>query len=91
MSYLFITTYQFFFPIEKKTVCNKVIKRLKNSPADDYYQYCQCWFLEYEAHTLKPWYNEPWYSEFCVIENKTELPFWGFTKHIIFDKVNYSI
>ena len=31
--------------------------------------------------TLKPWY----------IVNKTQLPFWGFTKHITFDIVNYSI
>ena len=42
-------------------------------------------------YTLKPWYNEPRYSEFYDKRNKTQLPFWGFTKHIIFDKVNYSI
>ena len=44
--------------------------------------------------TLKPWYNEPRYSEFRNIVNKTQFPFWGFTKHITFDilsKVNYSI
>ena len=39
--------------------------------------------------TLKPWYNEPQYSEFCNIVNKTQLPFWGFTKHMTFDIVNY--
>ena len=43
------------------------------------------------THTLKPWYNEPRYSEFRDIVNKTQLPFWGFTKHITFDIVNYSI
>ena len=42
-------------------------------------------------HTLKTRYNEPGYSEFCNIVNKTQLPFWGFTKHITFDIVNYSI
>ena len=41
--------------------------------------------------TLKPRYNEPRYSEFCDIVNKTQLPFLGFTKHITFDIVNYSI
>ena len=41
--------------------------------------------------TLKPWYNKPQYSEFCDIVNKTQLPFWRFTKHITFDIVNYSI
>ena len=41
--------------------------------------------------TLKPRYNEPRYSEFCNIVNKTQLPFWGFTKYITFDIVNYSI
>ena len=40
---------------------------------------------------LKPWYNEPQYSEFHTIVNKTQLPFWGFTKHITFDIVNYLI
>ena len=30
-------------------------------------------------------YNIPQYSEFRDIVNKTQLPFWGFTKHIIFD------
>ena len=33
--------------------------------------------------TLKPWYNEPQYSEFRDIVNKT--------KHITFDIVNYSM
>ena len=44
--------------------------------------------------TLKPRYNESGYSEFCDIVNKTQLPYWGFTKHITFDIyyiVNYSI
>ena len=41
--------------------------------------------------TLKPWYNEPWYSEFHDIVNKTQLSFWGFAKHITFDIVKYSI
>ena len=36
-------------------------------------------------YTLKSWYNEPWYSDFCYIVNKTQLPFWGFTMHITFD------
>ena len=40
--------------------------------------------------TLKPQYNEPWYSEFRHIVTKTQLPFWGFTKHITFSIVNYS-
>ena len=44
-----------------------------------------------ECHTLKPRYNEPRYSEFHDIVKKTQLPFCGFTKHIIFDIVNYSI
>ena len=43
------------------------------------------------SSTLKPRYNEPWYSEFCNIVNKPQVPFWGFTKHITFDIVNYSI
>ena len=38
--------------------------------------------------TLKPWYNEPQYSEICYIVNKTQLPFWGLTEHITFDIVN---
>ena len=42
-------------------------------------------------NTLKPRYNEPWYSELFDIVNKTQLPFWGFTKYITFDIVNYSI
>ena len=42
--------------------------------------------------TLKPRYNEPQYSEFCDIVNKTQLTFLGFTDHITFDiVVNYSI
>ena len=41
--------------------------------------------------TLKPGYNAPRYSEFRDIVNKTQLPFWGFTKHITFDIVNHSI
>ena len=41
--------------------------------------------------TLKPGYNEPRYSEFRDIVNKTQLPFSGFTKHITSDIVNYSI
>ena len=41
--------------------------------------------------TLKPWYNEPEYSEFQDIVNKIQFLFWGFTKHITFDIVNYSI
>ena len=45
----------------------------------------------YLDNTLKPWYNEPQYSEFRDIVNKIQLPFWGFTKHITFDIVNYSI
>ena len=40
--------------------------------------------------TLKPRYNEPWYSDICNIVNKIQLSFWGFTKHITFDLVNYS-
>ena len=43
------------------------------------------------SSTLKPQYNEPWYSEFCNIVNKPQLPFWGFTKPITFDIVNYSM
>ena len=39
--------------------------------------------------TLKPWYNEPQYSEFHNIMYKTQLPFWGFTKHTTFD-IRYS-
>ena len=31
--------------------------------------------------SLKPLYNEPQYSEFHDLVNKTQLPFWGFTKH----------
>ena len=42
-------------------------------------------------YTLKPPYNESRYSEFCDIVNKIQLPFWGFTKHITFDIVNYLI
>ena len=38
--------------------------------------------------TLKTWFNEPQYSEFCDIVNKTQIPFWGFTEHITFDIVN---
>ena len=41
--------------------------------------------------TLKPRYNEPQYSEFRELVKKTQLPFCGFTKHISFDIVNYSI
>ena len=41
--------------------------------------------------TLKPRYNEPQYSEFRYIVNKTKLTFEGFTKHITFDNMNYSI
>ena len=40
------------------------------------------------SNTPKPQYNEPWYSEFHNIVNKTQLPFWGFTRHITFDIVN---
>ena len=36
-------------------------------------------------------WNKPRYSESCVIVNKTQLPFCGFTKHITFDIVNYLI
>ena len=32
-----------------------------------------------------------WYSECCDIVNKTKLPFWGSTKQITLDIVNYSI
>ena len=39
----------------------------------------------------KPRYSEPRYSEFRHIVNKTQLLFWGFTKHITFDIVNYLI
>ena len=46
--------------------------------------------MNYEC-TLKPRYNEPRYSEFRYIVNKTQLPFEGFTKHITFDIVNYLI
>ena len=42
-------------------------------------------------NTLKSRNREPQYSEFCKIVNKTQFPFWGFTKHITFDIVNYSI
>ena len=41
--------------------------------------------------TLKPRYNEPQYSEFRNIVNKTQLLFGGFTKYITFVIVNYSI
>ena len=34
---------------------------------------------------LKPWYNKLRNSEFRYIVNKTQLPFWGFTRHITFD------
>ena len=44
-----------------------------------------------ESHIIKPRYNEPQYSEFRDIVNKTQFPFRGFTKHIIFDIVNYLI
>ena len=44
-----------------------------------------------KIYTLKPWYNEPRNSEFLEIVNKTQLPFWGFTKHITFAIVNYLI
>ena len=37
----------------------------------------------------KPRYNEPRYSEFLDIVNKPQLPFWGSTKYIRFDIVNY--
>ena len=40
--------------------------------------------------TLKPWYNESRNSEFREIVNKTQLQFWGFTKHFTIDIVNYS-
>ena len=40
------------------------------------------------TNTLKPWYNEPRNSEFRDIVNKTQLPFWGHTRHITFDIVN---
>ena len=43
------------------------------------------------SNTLKPRYNEPWYSEFCDIVNKTQLPFWGFTRHNTFDVVNHLL
>ena len=43
------------------------------------------------SSTLKPRNNEPWYSEFRDIVNKTQLLFWGCTKHITFDIVNYPI
>ena len=43
------------------------------------------------GYTLKPRYNEPQCSEFRYIVNKTQLPFEGFTKHITFNIVNYSI
>ena len=45
----------------------------------------------YHCSTFKPQYSEPWYSEFHDIVNKTQLPFWGFTRHITFDIVNLSI
>ena len=32
--------------------------------------------------TLQPQYNKPRNSEVLDIVNKTQLPFWGFTKHI---------
>ena len=41
--------------------------------------------------TLQPQYNKPRNSEVLDIVNKTQLPFWGFTKHITFDILNYSI
>ena len=44
-----------------------------------------------EKSTPKPRSNEPRYSEFCDIVNKTQFPFGGFIKHITFDIVNYSI
>ena len=50
-----------------------------------------CSFILWTCSTLKPRYNEPRYSEFRNIVNKTYLPFWGFTKYITFDIVNYSI
>ena len=43
------------------------------------------------SYTLKPRYNKPQYSEFRDIVNKIQLPFSGFTKHITFYTVNYSI
>ena len=38
--------------------------------------------------TLQPQYNKPRNSEFLDIENKIQLSFWRFTKHITFDIVN---
>ena len=46
-------------------------------------------FNMHQVIKLKPWYNEPRKSEFLDIVNKTKLPFWGFTKHITSDIVNY--
>ena len=40
---------------------------------------------DFPFSTLKPRYNEPRNSEFLDIVNKTQLPFYGFTKHITFD------
>ena len=51
-----------------------------------------CFFLSsLQLDILKPRYNEPQYSEFPDLVNETQLPFWGFTKHITFDIVNYWI
>ena len=57
---------------------------------EPYNKTCEVKF-NFSLNTLKPWYNEPNYSEFRYIVNKTQLPFWGFTKHITFEIVNYSI
>ena len=45
----------------------------------------------YFSSTLKPRYSEPRNSEFLDKVNKTQLPFWGFIKHITIDIVNNSI
>ena len=48
------------------------------------------YIFQKQTCTLKPWYNELPYSEFHHVVNKTQFPFWGFTKPITFDIVNYS-
>ena len=50
------------------------------------------WSLPCMGCTLKPWYNEPRYSEFCDIVNKNKLLFWWFTKYSeLFDIVNKKV
>ena len=61
-----------------QNICTSNITCLKWNPCS--------YFGFWQHNTLTPRY-----SEFCNIVNYTQLPFWGFTKHFIFDIVNYSI